>query len=150
MEKEKFIIYTDGASRGNPGPAAIGVVFLNSKKQVLKEYGRYIGEKTNNEAEYRAVIWALKKFKALWGKKKAKEAEIRVNTDSELVAQQINGRYKIENEKLQSLFLELWNLRLDFSAVEINYIPREKNERADLLANQALDQKLSQKDLFGQ
>ncbi len=147
---EKFIIYTDGASRGNPGPAAIGVVFLNSKRQVLKEYNCYKGEKTNNEAEYEAIIWGLKKFKALWGKKKAKEAEIEVNTDSELIAEQMNGRYKIESEKLQKLFLKLWNLRLDFGAVEIKHIPREKNKRADELANEALDQKLSQKGLFSQ
>lgn len=145
---EKFSIYTDGASRGNPGPAGIGMVFLNAKGEVLKEYSRYSGEKTNNEAEYEAVIWALKKFKALWGKKKAKKAQIEVNTDSELVAEQINGCYKVEDEKLQKLFLELWNLRLDFGAVGIRHIPREKNKRADELANEALDQKLSQKELF--
>jgi ribonuclease HI len=69
---KKFIIYTDGGSRGNPGPAAIGVIFCNEKEQAIKKYGEYLGDKlTNNEAEYQATIFALKKFKALFGKKLA-------------------------------------------------------------------------------
>ena len=77
---KKIIIYTDGGSRGNPGPAAIGVVIYNEKKEILKEYAEYLGDGlTNNEAEYRAVIFALKKIKALFGKKAVQETEIEVN-----------------------------------------------------------------------
>ncbi len=147
-KKEKFIIYTDGASRGNPGPAGAGVVFAKPGGKVLKKYDKYLGEKTNNEAEYEAAIWALNKFKALFGKKKAKKAEIELRTDSELLEKQMNGQFKIKSEELSSLFLELWNLRLDFGKVEITHIGREKNKKADLLANEALDRELGQKGLF--
>lgn len=133
FSEEKLIIYTDGGARGNPGPAAIGVV-VGSKK-----YGEYIGETTNNIAEYKAVIFALKKAKALIGKKKAAEAEIEVNLDSELIERQLNGEYKILDEDLQPLFIEVWNLKLDFKKVEFKHIPREKNKVADRLVNEALD-----------
>jgi len=144
----KYIIYTDGASRGNPGPAGAGVVVLDSKKNPLKKLSKFLGKKTNNEAEYLALIWALEKFKALFGKKKAKSSKIELRTDSELVANQMNGEFKIEEEKLQKLFLRLWNLRLDFTKVEIKHVPREKNKKADRLANEALDKELNQKELF--
>ncbi|GAI92066.1 unnamed protein product, partial [marine sediment metagenome] len=86
----KVIIYTDGGSRGNPGKAAIGVVFTNEKKQVFKKYSEYLGDNlTNNEAEYQAVIFALKKFKALFGKKLALSSEIEIKSDSELLVKQL-------------------------------------------------------------
>ncbi len=130
---KKLVIYTDGGSRGNPGPAAIGAV-VGSKK-----YGEYIGETTNNVAEYKALIFALKKTKALLGKKKAKETELECNMDSELLMRQLIGQYKIEDKDLQPLWLEIWNLRLDFKNVAFNHIPREKNKEADRLVNEALD-----------
>jgi len=136
----KIIIYTDGGSRGNPGPAGIGVVFCNEKGQSIKEYAEYLGdEMTNNEAEYRAVIFALKKFKALFGKQLAKKSEVEVKSDSELMVKQLNAQYKIINENIQPLFLEIWNLKFDFQKVKFKQIPREKNKQADFLANQALD-----------
>jgi len=135
----KIIIYTDGGSRGNPGPAAIGTVFCNERNQIIKKYSEYLGEMTNNEAEYQAVIFALEKFKALFGKKLAKSTEIELKSDSELLIKQLNGEYKILDEKIQPLFLKIWNLRLDFKKLKFKLISREKNKEADRLVNEALD-----------
>ncbi|MBU1014824.1 ribonuclease HI family protein [Patescibacteria group bacterium] len=143
-----YTVHTDGGSRGNPGPAAIGVVIGDEKGNVLKEYGEYIGETTNNEAEYRAVISSLKKIKALWGKKEAKEAVVKVCVDSELVVKQMNHEYKIENPQIQKFFLELWNLTLDFKEVSFTSIPREHNREADSMVNEALDAQGSRQQLF--
>lgn len=137
----KIIIYTDGGARGNPGPAAIGVVFRNDKEQSIKEYSEYLGEATNNQAEYQAVIFALKKAKLLFGKNKIKQLEIECRLDSELVVKQLNHQYKIEEKNLQSLFIKTWNLLVDFGRVNFVYVPREKNKEADKLVNQALDQR---------
>lgn len=136
---KKIIIYTDGGSRGNPGPAAIGVVFCNQKKQIIKKYSQYLGKATNNVAEYQAVIFALKKFKALFGKKLAKKTEIELKSDSELLIKQLNGEYKILDEKIQPLFLKAWNLRLDFKKVKFKLIPRKRNKTADSLVNEVLN-----------
>lgn len=129
----KLIIYTDGGSRGNPGPAALGAVVGD------REYGEYLGEMTNNQAEYRAVIFALKKAKQLMGSKKAAEMEVEVRMDSELIVKQLNGEYKIKEPELQPLFVEVWNLRLDFKKVDFKHVRREQNKAADSLVNQALD-----------
>ncbi len=142
----KYIVYTDGGARGNPGPAGIGVVIKGPAE--VKKYGEYIGQATNNEAEYRAVIFALKKLKQLIGKEKSKsEAEVEIHLDSELLANQLNGEYKIKEKNLQQLFLEVWNLKQDFKSVSFKYIPREDNRGADLFVNQALDQELSKLEL---
>lgn len=137
---KKITIYTDGASRGNPGKASIGVVFCNEKDQIIKEYSEYLGDNlTNNEAEYRAVIFALRKFKSLFGKEIAKKSEIEIKSDSELMVKQLKGEYKLINENIQKMFIEIWNLKIDFGAVKFKQIPREKNKEADRLANEALD-----------
>ena len=146
---KKIIINTDGGSRGNPGPGAIGIIFSNEKGQSLKEYSEYLGDNfTNNEAEYRAVIFALQKFKALFGKKLAQNSEIELKSDSELLIKQLNGEYKILDPKIQSLFLKVWNLRLDFKKIRFTLISREKNKTADGLANKALDGANSTPKLF--
>lgn len=132
---KKLVIYTDGGARGNPGAAAIGVVFPDLKK----EYGEAIGNATNNIAEYKAVVFGLKKAKSLLGGKKAAEAEIEVRADSELVVSQLSGRYKIKEDSLKPLFIDVWNLKQDFKSVSFAHIPREKNREADRLVNQALD-----------
>jgi len=144
---KKIIIYTDGGSRGNPGPAAIGAVFRNEKNQPIKQYSEYLGNAfTNNEAEYQAVIFALKKFKAVFGKKLAESADIEIRSDSELLVRQLNAEYKIIDPKIQPLFLEIWNLKFDFKNVKLKLIPREQNGEADRLVNEAMDsQKNSQK-----
>jgi len=145
----KITIFTDGGSRGNPGPAAIGVVFCNEKNQAFKKYAEYLGENlTNNEAEYQAAIFALKKFKALFGKKIAKNSEIEIKTDSELLVRQMKGEYKILEPKIQPLFLTIWNLKIDFKRIKFTIIPREKNKEADNLVNQALDETDSNQKLF--
>jgi ribonuclease HI len=136
---KKVIIYTDGGSRGNPGPSAMGVVFCNEKEDIFKKYSECIGQATNNEAEYGAVIFAMKKFKALFGKKIAETSEIEIKSDSELIVRQLNGEYKIENPRIGELFLEVWNLKIDFKKVKFTLIPREKNKEADRLVNEALD-----------
>lgn len=146
---KKIIIYTDGGSRGNPGPGAAGVVFCNERGQSFKKYSQYLGDRlTNNEAEYQAVIFAFKKFKQLFGKKIAKVSEIELRSDSELLTKQLNGKYKIVDSKIQALFLVVWNLRLDFKKVKFNLISRNKNKEADLLVNEALDSKAKVKKLL--
>jgi ribonuclease HI len=139
---KKRTIFTDGGSRNNPGPSAVGAVFCNEKGQNFKEYGEYLGDKmTNNEAEYRAVIFALSKFKALFGKKIAAGSEVEIKSDSELMVNQLNAEYKVLDPGIQSLFLEVWNLKLDFKRVKFTLIPREKNKEADRLVNEVLDNK---------
>ncbi len=133
FSNSKLIIYTDGGSRGNPGKAAIGVVVGE------KEYSEYIGIKTNNQAEYMALVFAFKKTRQLLGKDKSKKTELEVRMDSELIVRQLNGQYKILDTELQPFFLEVWNLRLDFKSVIFVHIPREQNKKADALVNYALD-----------
>jgi len=134
----KLVVYTDGGARNNPGPAAIGVV-ITQEDQTLKKYSDFIGQATNNQAEYQAVIFALKKVKLLFGKKKAKKMNIEVCLDSQLMVKQLNHQYKIKEKDLQLLFLKVWNLILDFGQVSFKHIPRQQNKEADRLVNQALD-----------
>lgn len=145
---KKVIIYTDGGSRGNPGPSAIGAVFCNEKGEVFKKYSEFFGEGTNNEAEYRAVIFALKKFKSFFGKKIAETSEIELRSDSELLIKQLNGEYKILEPRIGVFFLEIWNLKIDFKKIKFASIPREKNKEADRLVNETLDGQSSLKKLF--
>ena len=137
----KIIIYTDGGSRGNPGPAAIGVILTDEKGKVIKEYAQKIGRATNNEAEYEAVIFALQKAKLLFGKKKAKNMELEVRMDSEFATKQLNGEYKILDRKIEQLFLRTWNLKIDFNKIVFKHIPRSENQEADKLVNRVLDYK---------
>lgn len=141
---KKIIMYTDGGSRNNPGPAAVGVWI----ETLNKKYGEYIGEKTNNEAEYGALIFGLKKLKALLGKNKTKGYEINCYLDSELVVKQLEHKYKLTEEHIQKLFIQVWNLMLDFGRVTFNHIPREKNKIADSLVNQVLDEREKQGSLL--
>lgn len=134
FKEEKIIVYTDGGARNNPGPAAIGIVIAD------KKYSEFIGIATNNEAEYKAVIFALKKLRHLIGKKAVENQKIEIRMDSELVQRQLNGEYKIKEKELQLLFIEVWNLRLDFKNLKFIHIPREQNRLADKLVNEALDE----------
>ena len=134
--KKKIIIFSDGGARGNPGPAGIGAVLYDDKKQVLAKISKYIGETTNNQAEYQALISALKKAKDLGGQ------ELDVFLDSELVVKQLNCEYKVKNKELAPLFLEVYNLSLNFSKITFTHVYRENNKEADRLVNEALDKKM--------
>lgn len=146
---EKIIVYTDGGSRGNPGPSAIGVLILNDKNEIIKKYSQYLGDNfTNNEAEYQAVILALKKIKALFGKNKVKNLDIELKADSELLVSQLNGEYKILDSKIQPLFLLVWNLKIDFKKIKFVFVGREKNTGAHNLVEEALSEKSYSQKLF--
>lgn len=145
---EELSIFTDGGSRGNPGESAIGVVIKNSRGDTLKEYNQCIGIKTNNEAEYEAIIFALKKAKAFVGKKKLKSSKLSFYMDSELAVNQLNGIYKLDNSTIQKNFIEIWNLKILFGNVNFTHVPREKNKRADMLVNKALDECAKSPNLF--
>lgn len=139
----KYTVHTDGGARGNPGPAGIGFVIRDGSSQVLKNIGTYIGEATNNVAEYEALIRALTELKKVIPKEKRKSAQIEVRMDSELVVKQLNGEYQIKEEPLQLLFVKVWNLRVsEFPHVTFTHIPREENHEADALVNQAIDQRV--------
>ncbi|PJE58794.1 MAG: hypothetical protein COU83_01940 [Candidatus Portnoybacteria bacterium CG10_big_fil_rev_8_21_14_0_10_40_22] len=140
-------IYTDGGARGNPGPAGIGAVFMNVDGAIIKKYSEFIGKSTNNQAEYRAVIFALKKVKVLFGKQKTKQLGLEFYLDSELVVKQMRGEYRIKEKDLQPLFCDVWNLKIDFGAVEFFSIAREQNKEADKLVNEAIDGEISKNDL---
>lgn len=150
----KITMYTDGGSRNNPGPAAIGVWISAQGESTFggetldKKYGEYIGEKTNNEAEYAALIFGLKKIRQLIGKEKSKNYEVECKLDSELVVKQLNHEYKLKEEYIQKNFIEIWNLMLDFKKVNFMHIPREKNKIADELVNKALNEKEKQGSLL--
>lgn len=141
---ERIIMYSDGGSRGNPGPAALGVYI----ETLDKRFGEFLGEKTNNEAEYMAIIAGLRKIKSLIGKERAKRTAIECRMDSELACKQLNHEYKIENERLQPLFLQIWNLMLDFGEVRFVHVFREKNTVADAEANKAMDEAEKMKGMF--
>jgi len=125
----KVTIHSDGGALGNPGKSAIGVVVEYSGQK--KTYAQDIGEGTNNEAEYKALIFALQKTKSLIGKKEAKNAELNCYLDSELVVKQLNHEYQIKNEKIAPLFIEVWNRMLDYKKVQFTHVLREKNQEAD-------------------
>ena len=129
----KLTVYIDGAARGNPGEAGIGIIIKEGSK-TLKEISEYTGQTTNNVAEYRALIRALQEILRL-GYPKA-----HFFCDSELLVHQINGQYKVKKEHLKLLFFEARGLIGKLEDFFITYIPREKNKEADKLANQGIDE----------
>ncbi len=130
----KLILYTDGAARGNPGPAAIGIVLTDTSGKQIEAIGEAIGNTTNNEAEYRALLHGLE----IAGKH---GDEIEIRTDSELMARQIHGAYRVRAEHLKPLHEQARRAMAKFKSATIAIIPRELNKRADALANQVLDEK---------
>lgn len=141
---EKIIVFTDGGSRGNPGPAAVGVYVETLDKKICQ----CIGNRTNNDAEYEALILALEKIKTFIGKDKAKKSEIDCYLDSELVVKQLNHEYKLKESRIQQYFIQIWNMMLDYGKVTFTHVPREKNKVADALVNQALDEQNRQNKLI--
>ena len=147
MKAKKLIIFCDGGAYNNPGPAAVGIVFYDNQGKEILKVSKFIGDNTNNQAEYRAVIFALKKVKVLFGKQKTKQLGLEFYLDSELVVKQMRGEYRIKEKDLQPLFCDVWNLKIDFGAVEFFSIAREQNKEADKLVNEAIDGEISKNDL---
>lgn len=132
MSYKKLTTYSDGGARGNPGPAAIGVVIRHGAEKV-KEYGRYLGETTNNQAEYKALISALEHASEFGAE------EVECMLDSELVVKQLRHEYRVKDPDLAPLFLKVYNLTQSFKKVSFHHIPRVKNKEADRMVNEALD-----------
>ncbi|MBI4432156.1 MAG: ribonuclease HI family protein [Candidatus Omnitrophica bacterium] len=133
MSSRALKIFIDGASRGNPGPASVGVVAQDAKGVVIKTLSHRIGTTTNNTAEYSALILALQEALMLGA------SEVEIFTDSELVARQFNGEYRIKEDSLKLLFLFATHLKKGFKKIVVKHVPREQNKLADAQANRALD-----------
>jgi ribonuclease HI len=134
MHENNFILNTDGGARGNPGPAAIGFVISTLSGKVLQKHGETIGDATNNQAEYKALIEGLKVILVLGGEK------VVCLMDSELVVKQMQGKYKIKEQGLKILASEALRLIARLKNIEFKHIPREQNQLADQLVNGALDE----------
>lgn len=133
---DTLIIYTDGASRGNPGPSSTGWVVLNEQGLLVGEGGSYLGKRTNNQAEYLAV-----KEAAVWVEQnQGRSFKLDFRLDSDLVVQQLSGNWKVKNRKLKQLAMETMNVMLDFDSFAFSHVPRAENKRADALANKVLDE----------
>ena len=129
-------VYIDGGSRGNPGDAAIGVVVYNDKGEEIYRFGEKIGAKTNNVAEYSALIRALEHLVKMISNP---DEKILIYSDSELLVKQINGIYKVKNKKLKTLYDKAKSLLKNFKNIEIKHIVREKNTVSDWIVNRVLD-----------
>ena len=136
MSHDLLIAYTDGAARGNPGPAGAGVYIVDQHDILVDEAIAYLGEVTNNIAEYRALLLALDKLESL------QASQIIIRSDSELMVRQLNGEYRVKNEGLRPLFQEAKARLRGFDSVTIEHVRREQNKEADRLANQAIDEVL--------
>lgn len=136
MTKLKLVFYIDGACRGNPGPAGYGGCVLDGKNGISEEFYEYIGIATNSVAEYRALIRALEEAK------KGGAEEVMVYTDSQLVARQFDGSYRVKDANLKKLMMKIRDLEKNFKKVSVSHIPRSShpaNKRADKLANIAIN-----------
>jgi ribonuclease HI len=129
-------LFTDGAARGNPGPAGAGAVIINPDGHVVAKVGKFLGESTNNVAEYMGLILGLKRAKAMGIR------EIEVLSDSELLVKQLHGDYAVKAEHLRPLHEEAQSLLKGFSWIQVRHIPREENAQADLMSNRAIDERL--------
>ena len=130
----KLTIYSDGGARGNPGPAAAGVVVKNENGKIVAGFGKYLGEQTNNHAEYMALILGLKKAQELGA------TEVDCIMDSELVTKQMKREYKVREPNLQKLFIEAYNASANFKKVNYKHVLRENNKEADRFVNDTLDE----------
>ncbi|MDO8621789.1 MAG: ribonuclease HI family protein [bacterium] len=126
-------IFTDGGARGNPGPAGIGVAIQDEDGKMIEEFGDYIGETTNNQAEYRAMIAALERAKVLGA------TEVSAFADSELLVKQLHRVYRVKNPGLAPLFVKIWNLAQSFTSCTFQHVRRERNKDADRMVNAAID-----------
>ncbi len=133
-------MYTDGGARGNPGPAGAGAYIVGADGKPLKEISKFLGHRSNNWAEYEAVIIGFEALKKLFGAQKLKSLHVEVKLDSELIARQLRGEYQIKEETLFPQYIKAHNFLVkDIPHVTFTHIPREKNKEADRLANEAMD-----------
>ena len=132
MKIKKAIVFTDGASRGNPGPAAIGAVIKDEHSRPITSISRPIGQTTNNQAEYQAIIAALERAISLGA------SQVDVRSDSELLVKQITGRYRVKAASIKPLYQQVKQLLSQLEGFTVTHIPREQNKEADNLANKAL------------
>ncbi len=130
---KRVIIYADGASRGNPGPAAIGVTIKDKQGRLITLISQSIGRATNNQAEYKAIIAALEHAITLGAN------QVEIHSDSELVVRQINGEYRVKKATLKPLYQQVKRLQIQLKSFTITHIPRQQNIEADNLANKALN-----------
>ena len=130
---KKLLLHVDGGSRGNPGPAGIGIVVSDAKGKKVKEFNKYIGIATNNVAEYNAVIYGLQEALI------ERADDVELNLDSELAAQQLKGEYRVKNPNIRPLFEQALHLISGFKKIDIKHIAREKNKEADKLVNKAIN-----------
>lgn len=128
----KWILYSDGASRGNPGESGAGAFLVNDKGEEI-ELVKYLGQRTNNQAEYEGLILGLEKLKSLGARK------VEIRADSELMIRQLQGKYRVKNPDLQVLFGKAGALLKHFEEVSLRHVPREQNKEADRLSNEAID-----------
>lgn len=131
---QRLVVYTDGAARGNPGPAGAGVSIRDGAGEVVVERALYLGETTNNVAEYRALLAGLEEARHLGA------SEIEVRSDSELLVRQMAGEYRVRNARLQELHARARALEHGFERVEYVHVRRDENRDADRLANRAIDE----------
>ena len=129
------ILHTDGGSRGNPGPAAGGVVLLGTDGSTIHESGHFFGRCTNNVAEYRALLAGIEAAAT------QQITDLRIRLDSELIVKQLKREYRVKSPDLKPLYEEAVTALQSFAQWEVQHVPRAKNSRADALANQAMDQK---------
>lgn len=131
--KDNIEIYIDGASRGNPGRSGIGII-IKGGNDTIRTLKKYIGIRTNNQAEYEAFITSL------YASRRFKNKEISIFTDSLLIANQINGKWRVKDANILSLYKKAKSLLTEYNTIELNHIPRDLNKEADRLANQAIDE----------
>lgn len=138
---DKYILYTDGGARGNPGPAATGIVIYDKDSNEIATFSSFLGRATNNQAEYKAVILGLGHIQKLINDQhRIAETDVEVRIDSELIVKQLNNEYRVKNQGLKPLFVKLKTLINQFNQVNFRHIPREANKKADSLVNVELDQ----------
>ncbi len=136
MSHKKLEIYSDGGSRGNPGPGAAGAV-LKSDGAVVDTVSKYLGKTTNNQAEYTAILIGLERAHSLGAE------EVDMYMDTELACKQLNGEYKVKDPELAKLFVKVWNLTHEFKKVTFTHVRREQNKEADALVNKSLDEHMN-------
>ena len=136
-EVRRVRVFTDGAARGNPGPAGAGAVILDEGGRVLARLGRFLGKQTNNVAEYQGLLLGLRRARQMGAR------DVEVRADSQLLVRQLDGKYAVKNEVLRRLHEEALALLRSFERYELMHIPREQNDLADEMSNRAIDEQMT-------